>query len=100
MTKSRGIGRGGSREGAGRKAVDGATITASLTVKVDEGTAALLYELGEGNYSLGARRAVAELLSLRHQPVTYTPPALQPISKQGSRVVALKTNPFMARVKR
>jgi hypothetical protein len=65
MGIGKGSGRGGARAGAGKKSVDSAEIVYSATVTVDETTRALLYELGNGNYSLGARRAAAELLEYR-----------------------------------
>lgn len=48
--------RGGAREGAGRKAVDG-TVGKPRLVQLDEATVLTLQKLGEGNLSLGIRRA-------------------------------------------
>lgn len=73
-------GRGGRRAGAGRKSADGAVIVARADITMDQATYDLWLELGDGNFSLGARRAVAELLALRlkHQ----RPPAqLQSVAK-------------------
>lgn len=60
-----GPGRGGKREGAGRKSPDGAVIVGKVTVSLDELSADILRELGDGNFSLGMRRAMAELAAYR-----------------------------------
>ncbi len=82
MTKSKGVGRGGVRAGAGRKSMDGAALVGSATISMDDDTEALFYELGHGNYSLGARRAAAELLMYRKGHTPLPEKVLQPIAKR------------------
>ncbi len=65
MTKSTGVGRGGARANAGRKTADGVVSVGSITLTLDEDTERVAYELGDGNYGVGIRRAIAELLRLR-----------------------------------
>jgi hypothetical protein len=50
--------RGGRRAGAGRKAEDGAEGTARYNVALDEETVKKARKLGNGNLSLGIRKAV------------------------------------------
>ena len=49
---------GGPREGAGRKAEDGADGTKRYNVSLDAMTAKKANKLGDGNLSLGLRKAV------------------------------------------
>lgn len=57
--------RGGKREGAGRKAVDGAKIEGKVLMSLDSKTIELFDDLGEGNISLGARKAARIILGLQ-----------------------------------
>jgi hypothetical protein len=50
--------RGGAREGAGRKAEDGVTQTKRVNVSLDSGTLEKAEKIGDGNVSVGIRRAV------------------------------------------
>jgi hypothetical protein len=59
MTASKGIGRGGRREGAGRKSEDGVLSFATVTANVDERSYNLIMLYGEGNASLGVRHICA-----------------------------------------
>lgn len=75
--------RGGKRVGAGVKAADGAVLTTKITVNIDDAAYELIMELGDGNPSIGARRAFAELIRLRAGPVKSISKrvALKPIRK-------------------
>jgi hypothetical protein len=53
---------GGRREGAGRKAEDGATDLVKITVSVTQGMAEWIDKKGEGNMSLGARKILGEAM--------------------------------------
>ena len=59
--------RGGSRPGAGRKTSDGAKELKRTNVMLDDSTIDRAIEIGEGNLSLGIRRAVKKL-ALRISP--------------------------------
>jgi hypothetical protein len=50
--------RGGRREGAGRKSLDGAVNMRRVNVMLDEPTIARAIRIGAGNLSLGIRKAV------------------------------------------
>lgn len=51
--------RGGAGRGQGRKAIDSAGPLVRKTVTLDEPSIAILRELGEGDLSVGIRRAAA-----------------------------------------
>jgi hypothetical protein len=51
---------GGPRKGAGRKAVDQASGTNRYAVSLDSATLHKARELGDGNLSLGIRKAVRD----------------------------------------
>ena len=86
MTKSTGVGRGGKRAGAGAKTPDNVQGVGSITLTMDADTEAVAYELGEGNYGVGIRRAIKELLQARKTIIElrknakgiYTAPAPEP----------------------
>lgn len=67
MGIGKGSGRGGPRANAGRRAHDGAVIVACITASLDQVSYDIITELGEGNDSLGLRRAMAELAGLRNE---------------------------------
>ena len=69
-------GRGGTRVGAGRKRLDADsdTLIFKISLLVDEESYEYIKDLGEGNVSLGARRAIALLRAPRAH-------ALQSVSK-------------------
>lgn len=56
---SRATNRGGRRPGAGRKAADGAKAVRRYTVTLDAAADKAARKLGDGDRSLGIRRALA-----------------------------------------
>lgn len=52
-----GIGRLGRTSGSGRKAVDGVVGTLRVNLSIDKVSHQILTEYGDGNFSLGCRRA-------------------------------------------
>ena len=50
---------GGAREGAGAKAVDGASGLRRVNITIDDASDAIARKLGDGDRSLGIRRALA-----------------------------------------
>ena len=54
-------GRGGAGRGQGRKSADGATGLRRRNISIDDASADILRALGDGDLSLGVRRAAARL---------------------------------------
>jgi hypothetical protein len=55
--------RGGSREGAGRRAIDGASRTKSHTIRLDDQTREFFMSLGNNQLSAGIRKAARKLMN-------------------------------------
>lgn len=70
-------GRGGYRPGAGRKTKDGIKGVGTITLTMDAETEQIAYELGDGDYGVGVRRAIKELIRLRKaaKGIYVAPPA-------------------------
>ena len=54
-------GRGGPGRGQGRKSADGATGLKRRNISIDDANADILRRLGDGDLSLGVRRAAAQI---------------------------------------
>lgn len=79
MGIGKGTGRGGKREGAGAKAVDGAVVTTIVSASIDAASVRLISEYGgDKNTSLAIRRICADLIRYRSGS-----PAMKSISKTG-----------------
>ncbi|WP_175787504.1 hypothetical protein [Burkholderia anthina] len=66
--KDRSAGRGGAGRGQGRKAVDGAGPVERKTVTLDADSITTLRALGDGDLSVGIRRAAALIRSMKRAP--------------------------------
>lgn len=72
MKRKQGPGRGGRREGAGRKSLDGLDVVAVVTARLDQASLDLVEELGGGSLTVGIRKACHELLRYRNSGTVLT----------------------------
>lgn len=56
-------GRGGPGRGQGRKPADGATGLRRRNISIDDASADILRQFGDGDLSLGIRRAAAHIIA-------------------------------------
>jgi hypothetical protein len=61
VSETRANTHGGAGRGGGRKCLDGATDTKRRNVSIDDASADVLRGLGDGDLSLGIRRAAARI---------------------------------------
>jgi hypothetical protein len=61
VSEARANTQGGAGRGGGRKCMDGATGTKRRCVSIDDASADVLRGLGDGDLSLGIRRAAAQI---------------------------------------
>lgn len=74
--------RGGARPGSGPTPADGARGMTRVNISIDEASDQIAKDLGEGDRSLGIRRALKiahEVKSGTHKPVRKTVRSTQPV---------------------